>query len=153
MTGFGFLSIFSLFRSASWWRSSGLCCCSVAWCGCGTPTHCTNNMNVRNCSSSECSLLASCESEWKKASYVNRFLRSLPQQSHALSRHPSLAPRHLLQCQQPLLQISNQRRGFGSRLQLSQLGVSLTISAPTASHEDKLSFKYANHCFGMFQAG
>lgn len=57
MTGFRFLLIFSLFRSASWSRSSGLCCCSVAWCGWGTPIHCTNNMNVRKCSSSACSLL------------------------------------------------------------------------------------------------
>lgn len=51
-------------------------------------------------------------------------LRSLPKQSHALHWHPSMDPRHLLQCQQSLFPAPNPWRVSRPGVQLQQLNVS-----------------------------
>ncbi len=51
-------------------------------------------------------------------------LRSLPKQSHALHWHPSMDPRDLLQCQQPLFPAPNPWRVSRPGVQLQQLNVS-----------------------------
>lgn len=112
-------------------RSSGRCCSSAVWCGSGMPTHCTNSMSVRELTHSELShvfIFRFFFPVLKKSKRTNQtpraFFRSFPQQGDALGRTSALAAGHLLQRPQPLLQIPNQRRGSGIRLQLPRLGVS-----------------------------
>lgn len=82
-------------------------------------------------------LAAFFQSAWS-ASCVVCLLRPFPQQGNALSRDFAMAPGHLLQCQQPLFQISNQRRVSGPHLQLSQLCVSLIKAISTVAHKKLL---------------